>query len=301
MPKSVLQMVALGLEDMVVFVVDLPASSARLRPLRDVVRTQAMIGDTAVVRELCTGLGMPARELAPIDRPGIVTPSQQHLMAVPRHQHCRAAAMPTTACKLGHPVVGLPKRQPLLECDRGVGLAHPEAVTALLSGQGTQGLCAVESIAQPGHLRRRPGLGMRGPPPFARRLCAVLCVRPVLRHAVLGGQGEDRGASWAHDDGGDGRVIREGGAVREWTGETVVALDGLRGTVIGPIECDQPLIPKDAKGVQHMMQDGTVVYRVRVRRKGYPQQVASFPKLSDAKKWAQIREGAVLEGYPFSQ
>jgi integrase len=47
------------------------------------------------------------------------------------------------------------------------------------------------------------------------------------------------------------------------------------------------------------MQDGTVVYRVRVRRKGYPQQVASFPKLSDAKKWAQIREGAVLEGRHF--
>jgi len=50
---------------------------------------------------------------------------------------------------------------------------------------------------------------------------------------------------------------------------------------------------------KRIMQDGTVVYRVRVRRKGYPPQVASFPKLSDAKKWAQIREGAVLEGRHF--
>src|SRR5205085_10097559 len=50
---------------------------------------------------------------------------------------------------------------------------------------------------------------------------------------------------------------------------------------------------------KRIMQDGTVVYRVRVRRKGYPQQVASFTKLSDAKKWAQIREGAVLEGRHF--
>jgi len=50
---------------------------------------------------------------------------------------------------------------------------------------------------------------------------------------------------------------------------------------------------------KRIMQDGTVVYRVRVRRKGYPQQVASFTKLSDAKKWAQIREGSVLEGRHF--
>ena len=50
---------------------------------------------------------------------------------------------------------------------------------------------------------------------------------------------------------------------------------------------------------KRVMQDGTVAYRVRVRRKGYPQQVASFTKLSDAKKWAQIREGAVLEGRRF--
>src|SRR5215510_10824758 len=50
---------------------------------------------------------------------------------------------------------------------------------------------------------------------------------------------------------------------------------------------------------KRVMQDGTVAYRVRVRRKGYPQQVASFTKLSDAKKWAQIREGAVLEGRHF--
>ena len=30
-------------------------------------------------------------------------------------------------------------------------------------------------------------------------------------------------------------------------------MDGLRRKVIGPIACDQPLIPKDAPGVQHMV------------------------------------------------
>jgi hypothetical protein len=42
--------------------------------------------------------------------------------------------------------------------------------------------------------------------------------------------------------------------------------------------------------------DGQLVYRVKVRRKGYTTQTATFFKLSDAKKWAQVTEGAVLEG-----
>lgn len=45
--------------------------------------------------------------------------------------------------------------------------------------------------------------------------------------------------------------------------------------------------------------DGTTTYRVKVRRKGYPPQTATFGKLADTKKWAQITEGAVLEGRYF--
>ena len=121
-----------------------------------------------------------------------------------------------------------------------------------MSGQGTKRLLTVEIIAQQRHLMRRHGWGMGGQPPCARSLCAILFVRPVLRHDVLGGQGEDLGASWAHDDGGDGRVIREGVAVRELPGETILAMNGVRGKVMGPIEGDQPLIPKDTEGVQQM-------------------------------------------------
>jgi len=45
--------------------------------------------------------------------------------------------------------------------------------------------------------------------------------------------------------------------------------------------------------------DGKIVYRVRVRRKGYATQTGTFSKLSEAKQWAQITEGAVLEGRHF--
>ena len=46
-------------------------------------------------------------------------------------------------------------------------------------------------------------------------------------------------------------------------------------------------------------QDGKLVYRVRVRRKGTPTQTATFTKLADAKQWAQMIEGRVLEGRHF--
>src|SRR5438874_1469896 len=45
--------------------------------------------------------------------------------------------------------------------------------------------------------------------------------------------------------------------------------------------------------------DGKYVYRARVRHKGQAPQVATFRKLSDAKKWAQVTEAAILEGRHF--
>jgi integrase len=45
--------------------------------------------------------------------------------------------------------------------------------------------------------------------------------------------------------------------------------------------------------------DGQQVYRVKVRRKGAPVLTETFAKLSEAKKWAQMTEGAVLAGRNF--
>ena len=50
---------------------------------------------------------------------------------------------------------------------------------------------------------------------------------------------------------------------------------------------------------QRRGRDGQQVYRVKVRRKGAPPLTATFSKLSEAKKWAQVNEGAVLEGRHF--
>ena len=44
---------------------------------------------------------------------------------------------------------------------------------------------------------------------------------------------------------------------------------------------------------------GKVTYRARTRLKGFPQQVATFTDITDAKKWAQATEVAQLEGRHF--
>jgi integrase len=49
----------------------------------------------------------------------------------------------------------------------------------------------------------------------------------------------------------------------------------------------------------YMTKGGRTSYRVRIRRNGSTPQVKIFTKLSDAKRWAQMTEGAVLEGRHF--
>ena len=107
-----------------------------------------MIGDKAVVIELFAGFGTHDRELAPIGRQGIVTITQAHVIDVPIQPHFCEAAIPMAALQCAHTVVGLPKRQPLIERGMGVGLARQDKVKALLQSQRTKRLLAVEIIAQ---------------------------------------------------------------------------------------------------------------------------------------------------------
>src|SRR3990167_407968 len=45
--------------------------------------------------------------------------------------------------------------------------------------------------------------------------------------------------------------------------------------------------------------DGTAIFRVKVRLKGFPEQNASFECLTDARRWAQQTESAIREGRHF--
>src|SRR5262249_40037749 len=68
----------------------------------------------------------------------------------------------------------------------------------------------------------------------------------------------------------------------------------------------QPLVPTLPEGgtamatiVKRPGKDGQVSFRVQVRRKGAPPLSATFTKLSDAKKWVQVTEAAIIEGRHF--
>ncbi|NGX46776.1 MAG: Tyrosine recombinase XerD [Chlamydiae bacterium] len=50
---------------------------------------------------------------------------------------------------------------------------------------------------------------------------------------------------------------------------------------------------------ERVSKDGKVSYRVQVRLKGYPSQTASFKRKTDAKRWAQQIETAIVEGRHF--
>jgi integrase len=52
--------------------------------------------------------------------------------------------------------------------------------------------------------------------------------------------------------------------------------------------------------VRRPAKNGQTGYRDQVRRKGAPPLSATFTKLSDAKKWSQITEAAILEGRHFT-
>ena len=47
--------------------------------------------------------------------------------------------------------------------------------------------------------------------------------------------------------------------------------------------------------------DNRVMYTARIRIKGFPQQTATFSRLTDAKQWAQKTEARIREGMHFSQ
>src|SRR5215471_3823322 len=51
----------------------------------------------------------------------------------------------------------------------------------------------------------------------------------------------------------------------------------------------------------HTSKDGVKTYHVRVRRKGEPTQCAVFPTLAQARKFATMLEGRVIEGRHFPQ
>jgi hypothetical protein len=151
----------------------------------------------------------------------------------------------------GESVRGVPKRETLIERGMGVGFTGKNAVTPMMDHSLTEGLIAVEVIAQQGdamsgHLRR-----MFVQPAFARSAFTVLFVLSVLWHDVLRREGQDLGVTRAHKHRGDGGMIIQRLAIAELTPETVLTMQGFGRKVVGAVKGHQELIAQDAKMRQH--------------------------------------------------
>ena len=58
--------------------------------------------------------------------------------------------------------------------------------------------------------------------------------------------------------------------------------------------------PRPAPGIEvRRNADGSIVYRAKVRMRGHPPQTATFPRLTDAKRWRVQTEAAIREGRHF--
>ena len=52
---------------------------------------------------------------------------------------------------------------------------------------------------------------------------------------------------------------------------------------------------------KRIAKNGEETFRVKIRKKGYPVQTATFKRMTDAKKWVQQIESAIDEGRHFKQ
>src|SRR5919108_1129545 len=101
MAEVMLEMVAFGLEDIVVFVFNLPPSTTGVGHLCHVLCAEPVIGDKGVVVELCTRCGIDYGHLDPIDRERMLTALQQDLIDEAINGYFRHPPLPATLFTLG--------------------------------------------------------------------------------------------------------------------------------------------------------------------------------------------------------
>ncbi len=51
--------------------------------------------------------------------------------------------------------------------------------------------------------------------------------------------------------------------------------------------------------IKRLTAEGKPYYTARIRLKGYPEQISTFPRITDAKKWVTVTEAAIKEGRHF--
>ena len=247
-PVVVLEVVALGLQGVVVFVFDFPASAPGRDDRGHVAVVERQGGRKGVVvQHLAVHVG--GGELAPVDRERVIGIAQGDGCRVAVSVRLAALAAPARA---GHGADGagtLQVRHPLGGDGMGLRLADQDEVESLGLHGAAKRLVAVEVIAEDDRLQPRTFLAVRDQPALGGIEFAVLLLRAVLWTDERRGQRNDFVTTRLDQHGGEGRVGIRHLAVGVLPGRTVRAMDRRRGEVLRPIEGEQHRAAHRAVGI----------------------------------------------------
>ncbi len=136
------EVIAFGVEDVMVLVFDFPARPARRHQADDVIVRDGVAGGKGVVVE-AIALTIGGGQFAPVDPQGVVAVAQGHVIEVAVGVDFMAFAGPAA----NRDRLQGESRKPIVACFVGVGLAHQEKVAIRRQNRLTQGLMTIPIIA----------------------------------------------------------------------------------------------------------------------------------------------------------
>jgi len=241
------QMVALGLQGIVVFVFHFPTGTPGLDDIGDVVGGNFVVGGKGIFVDN-GAVGAGRGELTPVHLQGIVTVTQGDLVDETIGIGLCLFA-PTARLGQGlHATGDVDTGDPLVEGLVGIGFAYQHEVEPLREDRLTQGLAGVEVIAQHTSPQCAIACAMLGEPAFGGGVLAILLAVPVLGDNEFGLQRDDGALFRGGDDwGDDGMGV--GGLITMVRLGALCTMDLPGGVVLGAIQCDQQIPIERAKGL----------------------------------------------------
>lgn len=250
MAVIVFEVVALGLEDMVVLVLDLPAGPTSRHDGLDSLGGQVMVGDKGMVIEDFAGRFMGNGQVAPVDQQGLLASPQGQFVEIAITPHFAIATVPQAKRAGWQPSQAVDGCHPLVQRGVGIGLANEDEVEFRSQQRGPKRLMGVQVIAQRRDSFARQMGAMACQPAPGRVEFTVLFLRPILGEDKLWRHGNDLPLGWS----GNHRSEHAVGVSDPPTGlaylEAVGAVNRGRGKVLRPVEDTQQVVVEVAKCLQ---------------------------------------------------
>ena len=246
--EVVFEVIALGLERVVVLVFDLPPGAARGDDRGHVLLGDFEVGHpTVAVNDFAVVVGHG--HFAPVDLQGVLAFGQRNRVGVAIGIGVEVGP-DFDARVYGAQLGPLQQVDPVVERGMGVGLADEDEVKAVQQGAPAKGLMGVNVIAQQDGPQRRVLGGVLFQPAFGGGDLAILLGVAVLRGDELRAQRDGLLVAGGDDDRRHRAVIIGFVAAFMFQAGTVGAVDFLRRVIPSAIQGDEQLVLEGAPALQ---------------------------------------------------